>query len=207
MDVAVDWVKLVQLQVPQWMRRKRMVVWLLVCISQVRALHASFLSYRERSLYSLRITGQTISLEKALNDRFDFVNRLIWIETATDLSQFYLYNKIEYSVPVPPLPPAPKVYFYNKYNAAHPYAMEEYATGHGHVWKALVATPANPPGVDPAEWSDEGEQLYLKNKAEAQVVNDFIIWVPVGLVYDVDELRALVAIYKLAGKRYIIMTY
>lgn len=198
MLVDVDWVRLVQLQVPQWMRRKRLVVWLLVCISQVRSLHGAFMAYRKDALYSLRITGQTTYLEKALNDRFDFVNRLIYIETATDINQFYLRNKMEL---------APKIYFYNKYNPDHHYEQGQYATSQGHVWKTLVDSPANPPGTDPSEWSDEGKQLYLKNKGEGQILYDFIIWVPAALVFDENELRALVAIYKMAGKRYTIMTF
>ncbi len=198
MLVSIDWVRLVQLQVPQWLRRKRLLAWLLLCVSQVRALHSAFLAYRKAALYNLHITGQTIYLEKALNDRFDFVNRLIWIETATDLNQFFLRNKVEFAAPV---------FFYNKYNQAYQYVNGEYATSQGRLWKAIVPLPVHPPGENPAEWSDEGEQLYLKNRSESQVQFDFTIWVPAALVYDENELRALVAIYKLAGKRYNIISY
>lgn len=196
--VFVDWLKVIQLQVPQWKRKKRMVVWLMVCINEVKQLHAAFLAYRKASLYSLRITGQTVYLEKALNDRFDFVNRLIWIETATDGDQFYLYNTIELAAPV---------YFYNGYNPAHPYLVGEYALHGTRKWKALVASPAQEPGVDPAEWHDDGPRPYMRNSTESLVLYDFIIWVPAGLVFDQDEMGALVATYKLAGKRYSIQTY
>lgn len=198
MLVTVDWLKLVQRNVPQWMRRKRMVVWLMVCVSAVRDLHAAFIGYRERSLYSLRITGQTISLEMALNDRFDFLNRDIWIETAVDVNQFYLRNRVELALPT---------YCYNRYNPSHPYAVGEYAVHAGRRWKALLASPSQEPGIDMEQWSDEGPRLFLKNQEEGQSTNDFIIWVPVSLVYDESELRALVAIYKLAGKTYTIQTY
>lgn len=36
---------------------------------------------------------------------------------------------------------------------------------------------------------------------------DFIIWVPNSLVFDEDEMRAIVELYKLAGKRYTIILY
>lgn len=198
MQVQVNWVKLVQLQVPLWMRRKRVVVFLLVCISGVRSLYATFLAYRKAALYNLRITGQTIYLEKALNDRFDFVDRLIYIETLEDASQFYLYNKVEAAAPV---------YFYNRHNPAHSYLVGEYAVAAGRIWKALVASPSDVPSSSSAEWSDEGERLYLLNKAEGQNSFDFIVWVPAGLVFDQNEMEALIDLYKLAGKTYVILTY
>lgn len=198
MLVTLDWEKLVQLQVPLHLRRKRMVVWLLVLISGVRELYAAFLGYRKASLYSLRITGQTVYLEKALNDRFDFINRGIYIETASPGVAFYLHNKIE---------SAPKIYLYNHYEASHSYLVGEFAIHAGRRWKAIVANPILAPGMDPSEWIDMGPRLFLRNKAEGLVVQDFIIWVPATLVYNEAELRALVAIYKLAGKRYVIMTY
>jgi hypothetical protein len=37
-----------------------------------------------------------------------------------------------------------------------------------------------------------------------ELMVDFIVWVPVGLSYDKNEMKALIDIYKLAGKRYII---
>lgn len=195
---TVDWIKLVQLQVPQWMRRKRLVVWLLVCISGVRSLHATFLNYRKDALYSMHITGQTIYLEMALNDRFDFVNRDIYIVTATDAHQFYLYNRLELAAPV---------YFYNKYNALVPYAAGEFAIYKEARWKALVANPTNPPGIVPGEWMNVGPRLFLKNLGEGNALSDFIVRVPATLLFDLHEMRALIDLYKLAGKTYTIQTY
>lgn len=198
MQVTVNWGKVVQQQVPLHQRRKRIIVWLLVLINGVRSLHTTFLDYRKASLYGLRITGQTIYLEKAINDRFDYINRGIWIETAANVNSFYLHNKVE---------AAPAVYMYNRYDPAHSYLVGEYAIHANKRWKALLAAPLSAPGVDPAEWSDAGPRLFLRNKNEGQLAQDFIIWVPETLVYNDAELRALVALYKLAGKRYAIMTY
>lgn len=198
MQVQVNWIKLVQLQVPQWMRRKRLVVWLLVLISGVRSLHANFLDYRKNSIYSLLITGQTIYLEKALNDQWDFLDRGIYIETATDPNQFYLYNRIEAADPV---------YFYNRYNGVREYAIGDYAVEGTRIWKAVELGFLDAPEASNAQWSDEGERLYLRNKIEGNAVYDFIIWVPVGVVFGEAQMRALVDLYKLAGKTYTIQTY
>lgn len=65
----------------------------------------------------------------------------------------------------------------------------------------------------------ENKPLYLYREVEAQPVyiytpgetsengNDFIVFVPAGLVYNATEMRALINQYKLAGKRYAIQTF
>jgi hypothetical protein len=54
-----------------------------------------------------------------------------------------------------------------------------------------------PPNVPPS--------LYLNEEYDQGY--DFIVFVPTGLLYDEEKLRALVNKYKLAGKRYIIQYF
>ena len=54
-----------------------------------------------------------------------------------------------------------------------------------------------PPGV--------AQPLYLNEEYDQGY--DFIVYVPTGLLYDQQKLKALVNKYKLAGKRYIIENY
>ena len=193
----MNWQNLVQWQMPMWMRRPRMLAWLFVLIHEVQTLHAAYLIYRSRSLYALQITGQTVYLEKALNDRWDFLARGIYIETIADGSQLYLYNKIEAAAPL---------YIYNKFDADRSYVVGEYATAGTRVWRC-AATPAGVPEAGNPAWTDMGPRPYLRNKAEGITTIDFIVWVPVGVAFDTPEMRALIDLYKQAGKVYTINTY
>ena len=197
MDPNINFVQQVQVQSPQWWRRIVWVKWLLVCVSAVRDLHHIFTNYRTAVLYDLHISGQTIYLEKALNDRFDFLARGIYIENINDLTQLYLYQKAE---------ARPPFYLYNKYSATQVYAIGEFAVFNRQIWQAQVAgLLPHPPSPD---WTNQRPfRPYLINKNEAGNSFDFIIHVPVGVTFDTAELRALVDRFKLAGKRYTIITY
>ena len=48
---------------------------------------------------------------------------------------------------------------------------------------------------------------YLINKLEYGFLVDFIVFVPVALSFDQNQMKALILKYKLAGKRYKIETY
>lgn len=45
------------------------------------------------------------------------------------------------------------------------------------------------------------QPVYTRGESNGDYLNDFVIWIPYGVVYDEAELRAMVAT-KLAGKRY-----
>ncbi|MBS1944778.1 MAG: hypothetical protein JST98_06140 [Bacteroidetes bacterium] len=197
MLVTVDWLKLVQLTMPQWWRRKRFVTWLIVLISQVRVLHSTFLAYRKASLYSLRISGQTIYLEKALNDRFAFPSGGIWIENMLDTPKYYLYNKVE--VKPPP-------FWYNKWSSTGDYRLNERVVNGTAVYRALQDHPVGEPMASP-HWGVSSDRTVLTNRGEATPGWSFIIHVPAAVVFDEAEMRAMVDTYKLAGKTYTIQTY
>jgi hypothetical protein len=194
----VDWNDLVQRMLPEWWRKARLFAWMRVLLSPVVALHTAFLAYRSRVLYELRLNGQTMYLEKALNDRFDDDERRIYIETIEDPSQFYLYRKVEDRDPV---------YIYPKWNVTRFFFVGAFARHQGKVWVCTVAGSGVEPGPDSASWDFHKDfDTYLRRKGESLQGVDFIVWVPLGLVYDTPELRALVDRYKQAGKRYIIST-
>lgn len=195
----LDWPTFIQALLPYWWRKPNMIAWLRTLLSAVIGLYDDLVTFRSRTIYDLQITGQTIYLEKALNDRFDFINRQIYIENLADLTQFYIYNKVEAQ---------PPVYLYNKYDATYTYASGEFAAYQGTIWVANNATTGSTPAIGNANWSvHKPFDPYLINKGEALQPTDFIVWVPVALVFDINELRALVNRYKLAGKRYTVQTY
>ena len=91
----VNWTKFIKTLTPIFWRKSIHLDWLMVLISQVKSLHITFLQYRQDAIYKVTHTGQTISLTKVLNDKFDSTNRQIYIQDTSDISFVFLYNKIE----------------------------------------------------------------------------------------------------------------
>lgn len=61
----------------------------------VNDLHSRFVYYRNNALYRLSITPQVCYLEKALNDRYDVIERRIYITDGVELSGLPLFLKVE----------------------------------------------------------------------------------------------------------------
>lgn len=58
-------------------------------------MHGRFLTFRKRVVYDLHITPQVCSMEKALNDRWDIVQRRIFITRGIQRNPVVLYRKVE----------------------------------------------------------------------------------------------------------------
>lgn len=199
MAYNIDWNGFLQALIPRWMRKIRLYTWLELLLHPIRTLQAISQGTIEQHIYEMQLTGQTIYLEKGLNDRFDPIDRLIYIVNSIDLTQFYLYNKVEVQ---------PPVYFYNKWDLSVTYAVGEFAAYDGQIWVCILASTGDAPILGSSYWSVHSEfKHYLINRNESGNLFDFIVMVPIALVYDENEMRALVNTYKLAGKSYTIQTY
>lgn len=52
---------------------------------------------------------------------------------------------------------------------------------------------------------DENKPVYLYTDGEAgEVLDDFVVLVPVDIIFDMNEMKSLLNIYKLAGTKYTI---
>lgn len=69
--------------------------WLYALNVQLVNLYNNFLTQRDEDIYDVNHSGQLLSLQELLNDKFDPVNRLITIDDGVWLDDFYLYNKEE----------------------------------------------------------------------------------------------------------------
>lgn len=78
----IEWPALVRNLIPAMLRRPRLLAWLESITSPVAALYRQFLLYRSTVLRQLSYNGQTILLEKALNDTFDPAFRRIRVVNA-----------------------------------------------------------------------------------------------------------------------------
>lgn len=92
---TVDWNKWVRWLVPGVLRRPKMLAFIRSVIMPVNTIHTSFLYYRNNALYRLAITPQVCYLERALNDRYDVMERRIYIQDSTTLVPVPLYRQEE----------------------------------------------------------------------------------------------------------------
>lgn len=198
MWLNVGWNAFFQSLMPERWRKPLTLAIVRVLISPVRALHQVSKAHRSKAIYDMTITGQTMSLENALNNLFDPEGRGIYIETAVDLTQLYLYNKVE---------GRPPMRLYNKWKPTTAYTVGQFCAYQADVWKCLAAHTDSAPFLGNTNWEYQGRVVILLNKAEALQLWDFIVWVPVSLTFNWDEMHALLETYAVAGRRFVIRTY
>jgi hypothetical protein len=118
--------------------------------------HTMLTNFRNLILYKLTITPQVVYLEKLLNDRYDTIERRIYIADGKEYTPTFLFKKEELK----------RVFLFRKSESGF---LQRY--------------------------------LYTKNET-GQFTYDFIIHIPVMVAFDMNELTALVNIYKLASKTF-----
>lgn len=99
----INWATLISNTLPYVLRKDRMKAWLYMLIKPIITLHNQFLSYRVRVRKDIISTGQTIYLEKYLNDIFDTDGIYITTNARNNLflglnedgDQLYLTNPFE----------------------------------------------------------------------------------------------------------------
>jgi len=91
----IDFRKLAILLLPIPLRKVKTIRFLHALLSPTAQVHSQFSKNRESHLYDLSITPQVCYLEKALNDRFDYVERRIYIQDSVHPSVFYIYRSVE----------------------------------------------------------------------------------------------------------------
>ena len=71
-------------QMPSFLRKMAHWCWLKALLAPLKTDYADFLIYRDAQLYECYITGQTIQLQRILNDRYDIDLRRIIIIHSLD---------------------------------------------------------------------------------------------------------------------------
>jgi len=194
-----DWNKFVEDNSPRFWRTSQRRRWLRVLIQPIVYLHNLFLGFRLSSIYEVTHTSQTIYFQKRLNDKFSSTNGGIIIDNTSDeIPKTYLFSKVEQQ---------PSVYVFSKWQSIYNYQIGHFATFGDRVWQCVQNHTNQQPSITSSYWLDYGPRTYIFSKSEYNTGYDFKIMIPVALVYDIDELKAYVNKYKLAGTRYIIESY
>lgn len=191
-----DWSNFVFYNIPVHLRKLYRLKWIDLLVSEVKKLHAKLLTYRTNTIYTVAHTNQKISIEKVLNDKFDAINKQIYIALINPIDVLYLRNKVE----------SQTMYLYNKWDSSVAYSTDEYSSYGIYVWKATAASTNETPFDGSSYWEIHAPRLFLNNKAE-YAGKGFIVFVPTTVTYDEAYMKSLIDYYRLAGMHYIIQTY
>jgi hypothetical protein len=91
----VDYDKLGVLLLPTFLRKTKMVAFVLCLIEPIKTVHYKWLQKRDFDWYRLRHNGQRCKLRKALNDNLDPSLRRIYIDDGTAFPREYIYTQAE----------------------------------------------------------------------------------------------------------------
>jgi hypothetical protein len=197
-NYSVDWLTKVKQNLPILLRLPKRIDWIIALIKPIKDLYADFLIIQRDNYYAIRFTSQILYLQKLLNDLFDPTGNGIYITDYGLIPRVFLYNKIENNTPF---------YLYNKWDSTVTYATGEFSIHGQTVWKAQASSTNVTPGTDPSKWRAYKDKPYLRNKSEYALSGGFVINIPSALVYNDEQLRAIVDSYKFAGRYYIIVFY
>ncbi len=170
---------------PQLAAKTRLNDLLLAGLNAAKLLHEKFLLFREKTLYKLRWTSQTIYLEKLLNDRFNNGNPAFQnFELRQTPVGIYIAEPAGYNQ---------QLYHWNKAEERHDAAS----------WLKSELD------------ADETRTRFSFNEAEMQANLDFVVKVPIALFDVTDianavllaNMRAWIELYRIAGSRYEFQNY
>lgn len=91
----LDYNKLNEQVTPSFLRKDRLTGLLQSINFPVKQLFEIFKRFREAKIYELKHTGQVFSIENVLNDRFDPIERRIYITDGLTKDRTYIYTRDE----------------------------------------------------------------------------------------------------------------
>lgn len=154
----VDFRRMAVLLLPIALRKSITTTFVQVMVSPVSSLLRRFNQNRADWNYRMEHNGQVCYLQAVLNDKFDPLQRRIYIDDGEGADALLVYARSE------------------------------------RRWQMVPRR-------------SEGALILSSRAFVGQGAIDFIVFVPQSLSYDERRMKALVKMYKLAGKRFTIQTY
>lgn len=91
----LDITKLAKMLLPTFWRKPRIIALVTILTMPLADLYSQFLDYKKATEYKMSFTPQVCQLERLLNDKYDNIQRRIYIENPVPVAIDYLYYKIE----------------------------------------------------------------------------------------------------------------
>lgn len=93
--LRIDFDRLLLWLLPTFLRKAAWLAWLTALITPVKSLYVEFVAYAAFSDYRLAGTGQVVSIQRVLNDRFDATLRRISIIDGERFTRQYIFTAEE----------------------------------------------------------------------------------------------------------------
>lgn len=189
--------KLIRENLPASLHKPKRLTTLQVLLAPLKKLYQEFLMAKNDALYRASYNGGMNSLQKALNDKYDAVNRGIVIKDA-----FYdktnIYKRSESQI-VPILYRRWSSGVYNNVPAG------VFCYHNGIVYEANTTVySADVPGVSLAWNVTTRKPPVIAFKSNYQQAVTFYVFVPSAVVFDTKQMRAFINSFILAGPGYAI---
>lgn len=91
----IDYQRLVASLVPPVLRKRSLLEWLNSLVYPIQLLYNEYQLNRKDNLYEINITPQVCYLQKAINDRYDYVEKRIRIADVEIKETVFLYQQSE----------------------------------------------------------------------------------------------------------------
>ncbi|MFL0104985.1 hypothetical protein [Tenacibaculum maritimum] len=91
----IDYTKLIDWLLPTFKRTAKIKAYLKALLAPIVNLYTDFINFRKDIIYKIKHNGQVVYLQKALNDRFDSVQRRIYITDGIINEPTYIYTHEE----------------------------------------------------------------------------------------------------------------
>lgn len=196
-NYLTNWIKIIAENLPFFLHSPRRLNWIYALIKPFKILAEEFDKLRQEFIDKIAYTAQVIYLEKLLNDRFDSINRGIYISNSSRFGNYYLYRKAELK---------PAFYLYRRWDASIAYIAGEFSVEGNSVYLAVTNNTNLQPSLNTSDWSFYKTVDFMRTKTD-KVTKGFVINIPHTLVFDELRLRALVNYYRLAGRNFTINLY
>lgn len=197
-NFLINFSRIIKDNIPWFLRWPLRINRIKAMIKPFKVIYNDFITQLNDLIYKAKFNGAVIYLETALNDRFDPVNRAIFI-SEFDYDKVYIYRKTE-------LKPAIVLYF--RYNPLQSYVVGQFAWMPGNtVYQCNTNCTGKVPGVDP-QWTLTPRQApILRMASDFNGTTAFVVNVPSALVFDLAEMNATIKYWKYSGPGYIIITF
>lgn len=194
-NYKINFLKVIKENLPLMLHTPRRLNRLRAAAKPFKEIYKNFKAAKDDALYKCTFNGSVIYLECALNDRFDKVNRGITISDAF-YKPVYIYRKSELK---------PAMIVYRRWNNIHFFAVGKFCFYQGHIYEATTAHTNKIPGIDP-EWTlrPDKKAPVLRRKANFTGEIKFYVNVPSTVVFNVNEMKALVNYYRFASLKFLI---
>lgn len=185
--------KLIERRIPWAIKSPNRIAWIKAIHTHLVNIADDFGAWRISVNEKLKLSGQTIYMEHLLNDMFDPADRQIYIQTNTQSTTLFIFQKTE------------NVHFYVSkiYDNSKVYNTGDYVNYAGKTYKALQQTSGSLPDQYPTVWEFQGDSYCL---IEADYTNTYDFSVVVVDQFATNSLTAqienTVNEYLVAGKNF-----